>query len=197
MLPTMAADSVTNISVLTLLGERRPLTSSFEEDLSPESSDPQHSHLYYRYSHNSVSEEPGPGWLTHSERSAESSAPKVKLSQFSVWPTESCLRTLPGGPLPLRPLLALNLLPADLQPGALFATNPKWPLGGVSTQAQAPHGLGEVGPTRGVHTSEGLYQFVSLPVYLYISNSQLFFFYHKKKSWTTFFCVQQINYCCY
>lgn len=143
-LPVLAVNSVCDISALTLLGERRPLTSTRDEDISSQILDLLRSHSYYRYSLSPVSE----------DQDAKSSGPRARTTLnsnvFSVWPTELCSRTLAGSPL--QPLLAFNLQTSDLQPYALCASDPVWPLGGVCALTRAPHGLGADGPSSSVHT---------------------------------------------
>lgn len=145
----LAVNSVCDISALTLLGERRPLTSTRDEDISSQILDLLRSHSYYCYSLSPVSE----------DQDAKSSAPRARTTLnsnlFSVCPTELCSRTLAGSPL--QPLLALNLQTSDLQPYALCASDPVWPLGGVCAPTRAPHGLGADGPSSSVHTGAGLY----------------------------------------
>lgn len=154
----MAVNSVINISKLTLLGKRQPLTSTNDEDFSSQSSELTHSHSYHHYSQHPISEDRGPGSAIDSEStSVKGSAPRGRATLNSqvvpgyVWPTELCSRTPTGSPL--QPLLAFNQQTSE----AFSAYEPLWPLGGVYTPTRPPHRLGAEAPSNSVHSSAGIY----------------------------------------
>lgn len=178
-LPALAVNSAINISKLSLLGKRQPLISASDQDLSFQSLGVKHSHLYHHYSPPPVLEDPGPGYAVDSEStSVESSTPRVRTTFNGqivpdvAWPTELCTRTQTGSPL--RPLLAFNLPTFDDFP----ANDPMWPLGGVYTSTQASHRLGADAPSNHVHSSAGLYQFISMNLSIYLHNIYMLTYVH-------------------